>query len=135
MYIDSIVLRNFRSFRNARVEFVQPDTDFEHLELPTPRIKNLNLLLGDNGFGKTTLLKAIALACLGPSVEDVGIYPYRLVRREPKSSEVTKPLAASIRANFIPHPQDRMPTRVNRFESSLQISRKGDLEKIAWVHP
>src|SRR6218665_2086561 len=84
MYIDNIQLENFRSFRKSEIDLVHPDSDFESLEMPEPRIKNVNLLLGNNGHGKTTLLKAIALACLGPTVSKAGIYPYRLIRREPR---------------------------------------------------
>jgi len=39
--------------------------------------------------GKSAFLKAIALSCLGPTVRDSGIVPYRFVRRElaaPRSS-------------------------------------------------
>ena len=46
-------------------------------------LPNVNLLLGNNGLGKTTLLKAVALAALGPAVRSSGIYASRLVRREP----------------------------------------------------
>jgi recombinational DNA repair ATPase RecF len=70
MYIDHIRLENFRTFRSSDIAFVHPDQDFKKLGIPKPRFPNVNLLLGNNGFGKTTLLKAIALASLGPAVGD-----------------------------------------------------------------
>jgi hypothetical protein len=63
MFIDRIKLENFRTFRRSEIAFVHPDQDFAALGLPQPRLPNINLLLG-----KTTLLKAIALAALGPAV-------------------------------------------------------------------
>jgi hypothetical protein len=86
MYIDCIELQDFRTFRKASVDFLHPDQDPAALGMPRPKIGNVNLLLGNNGFGKTTLLKAIALACLGPAVGRSGIYPYRLVRQEPRAA-------------------------------------------------
>lgn len=69
MYIDKIVLRNFRSFRKPKwISFIS-----------TPKQKNVNLLLGNNGAGKTTLLKAISLVCLGPAVGRSGIYAHDLI--------------------------------------------------------
>src|SRR5262245_28185957 len=89
MYINKLIVDSFRTFRQAEVEFLHPDQDFTALEFPRPpRLPNVNLLLGNNGSGKTTLLKAIALAALGPSVTDSGIFPYRLVRREPAAKPV-----------------------------------------------
>ncbi|MCO6478011.1 MAG: AAA family ATPase [Phaeodactylibacter sp.] len=68
MYIDSINIENFRTFRKSKNTFVHKDQDFEALEMPEPALPNINLVLGINGLGKTTLLKAIALAALGPSI-------------------------------------------------------------------
>lgn len=85
MYIDSISLENFRIFRESKIDFVHLDQHFTPKRLPRPKLPNINLLLGDNGLGKTTLLKAIALAALGPAVGDSGIFPYHLVRQEPQT--------------------------------------------------
>lgn len=146
MYIDHITLKNFRSFRSAEVHFVHPDQNYQNLDFVQPKLKNVNLLLGNNGFGKTTLLKAIALACLGPAVGDAGIYPYRLIRREPASrakpeSKIQKVMAgvvaeespARIMASFTSHEQDRT-FDIARLESEIEVRRKGDLENLTWVH-
>ena len=138
MYIDRIFLRNFRSFRKTQIDFVHPDQDFEQLGMPAPKLKNVNLLLGNNGAGKTTLLKAISLACLGPAVSQSGIYPYRLIRREPETYQSKKNggnlARASISAFFTPHHQDRVPKGISSLESETLINLRGDLEYIEWAH-
>lgn len=98
--------------------------------MPRPALSNVNLILGNNGFGKTTLLKGIALAALGPAVGDAGLFPYRLVRRE--KSAAKSPDSASIDARFIAHPQDRSPHPV--LESRLEVQRMKDLERLKWTH-
>jgi len=149
MYIDTIEINNFRTFEKSKISFTHPDQDFDKLEMPRPRLPNVNLILGTNGLGKTTLLKAVALAALGPAVSDSGIFPYRLIRREPKNSKKPQPQEATIRAVFTPHEQDRTPHEQDRtpheqdraagggrrLESAISILRRGDLESMRWTHP
>ncbi|HEX9970472.1 MAG TPA: AAA family ATPase [bacterium] len=106
MYIDSLILQNFRTFRKSEITFVHPDQTFSGNGMRKPSLANINLLLADNGLGKTTLLKAVALAALGPAVSDSGIYPYKLIRREPVVAANDQPDQAVIEAVFIPHEQD-----------------------------
>jgi hypothetical protein len=151
MYIDSIKLENFRTFRKSRIDFCHPDQNYARLgaaraktpgalDFPKPALPNVNLLLGNNGLGKTTLLKAIALAALGPAVRSSGIYPNRLVRREPggkSSPNQSTPLVTSeavIDARFTPHEQDG-PHAHKAIESRVSVLRKGDLEELQWTHP
>lgn len=137
MYIDQIRLKNFRTFRAADTTFVHPDMDFKKLSIPTPRLPNVNLLLGNNGYGKTAMLRAIALASLGPAVGDSGIYADRLVRHEPRSGRskknVQQPVEAVLEAFFTPHEQDRVG-ELGTLESLVKVIRKGDLEALEWVH-
>ena len=49
MYLDRVVLKNYRCFDRAEVTLVHPQTS----EL---RLNNLTLLLGVNGCGKSSLL-------------------------------------------------------------------------------
>ncbi|WP_017712528.1 AAA family ATPase [Prochlorothrix hollandica] len=136
MYIDSIKIQKFRTFRNTQINFIHQDCDFESLEMPRPRISNINLVLGINGLGKTTLLKAIALAALGPSVSDSGIFPYCLIRREPDTyTKSPQPDQACIKATFTPHTQDQTPSQFKHIESEVTVLRRGDLESLRWTHP
>ncbi len=130
MYIDRIEIENFRKFRKSVVTFCHPNQDFKALEIPKPRLPNVNLLLGDNSLGKTSLLKAIALSALGPLVPQSGIYPYRLVRRE---SEPAESGTAVLKAQFFPHSQDRI--FLPQIESQVEVTIKGDQELLSWNHP
>jgi hypothetical protein len=140
MYIDSITIENFRTFRKARIQLCHSDRKGTKA-LPAPKLPNINLLLGNNGFGKTTMLKAIALAALGPAVADSGIYPYRLIRREPgedlpdsvdQLQQGMPERSAIIEAKFKAHPQDRVS--VQNVESQITVSQRGDLETLRWTH-
>ena len=129
MYLDQIAINNFRAFRKSEIDFVHPDRDFKRLGIPRPRLSNINLLLGNNGFGKTSLLKAIALAALGPAVGDSGIFPYRLVRRHPGAAILAP---AVLKAVFTTHPQDHCP--FPDIQSHVEVVPQGDLELLKWRH-
>jgi predicted ATP-binding protein involved in virulence len=140
MYIDNLSLTNFRTFRKSRIDFVHPNQDFEKLGIPVPRLKNVNLLLGNNGLGKTTLLKAIALSALGPAVSSSGIYANRLVRREPvpanSSMSASKKATAEravLEADFTTHLQDRAAP-FKTIQSRIEVIKRGDLEELKWTH-
>ena len=69
MYVDELQLNDFRAISTANVRFVHPlspTTDSVDLT-------NMNLLVGANGGGKSTLLKAIASAYIGdpPTLDDL----------------------------------------------------------------
>lgn len=130
MYIDHIEIENFRTFRKTRIEFCHADRDYRKLGFPCPAIPNVNLLLANNGLGKTTLLRAVALAALGPAASLSGIYPYRLIRRERDGGGRLGP--ALLRADFTTHPQDRAP--VKTIESDVRVVAHGDLEALEWGH-
>lgn len=130
MYIDKITVENFRTFRDAGIVFCHADQDYDALGMPKPRLPNMNLLLGNNGHGKTSLLRAIALAALGPAVGDAGIFPYHLVRRTKGAKRAD---TAVLEATFTPHEQDRAP--VGRLESRVEVELVGDLERLRWAHP
>lgn len=51
MYIDNIELENFRSYDKLNINFCD----------------NINIIYGDNGEGKTNILEAIFLCCMGKS--------------------------------------------------------------------
>ena len=133
MYIDSIAMRNFRTFKHARIGFLHSDGSATRGS-GNPNFPNMNLVLGGNGSGKTTLLKGIAIAALGPAVAASGLFPYHLVRRD-----LGRPIeeGALIEATFTPGRQDyagRMPESIEQVQSRIRIVRRGDLEQFEWAH-
>ncbi len=145
MYIDSIRIENFRTYRHAEIDLLHPDRTSADLKKSfglDVLYPNVNLILGNNGMGKSAFLKAIALGCLGPTVRDSGIFPYRFVRREPGSAEVSttikrrlkvpgRPLTipstrSIIKSIFVAHPQDGVPKGTRRLVSSVRIDRRDD---------
>src|SRR4051794_20959561 len=91
MYINSLHLYGIRCFGKAEMlncwhpeRRVDPQTPMpEHL-------RNVNVLLGNNGAGKSSVLRAIALAALSPVIVESGYVPYRLVRRPVKGASLVK---------------------------------------------
>ena len=132
MYIEKIEIENFRIFRKTNIDFLYKNKPITK-ELPNRKYPNINVILGINGFGKTTLLKAVALAALGPAVADSGIYPYHLVRKEPEQSKKVSATKASLKASFIPHEQDKV-SNYDNVESDITLVKKGDLEQLRWSH-
>jgi len=77
MYLKSLEIANMRCFRQTGAHFLYPESD------PPVRYPNINVLLGNNGMGKTATLKAVALAILSPIMSgSSGYVPYYIVRRE-----------------------------------------------------
>ena len=54
LYIKSVKLNNFRCFKSKNLEF-KP---------------NINILIGDNGCGKTSVVEGISYLCLGKSFKN-----------------------------------------------------------------
>src|SRR5215813_3328958 len=77
LYVTSVHIENMRCFAEADLKLRHPD--LQDQAQPTLNLPNINLLLGNNGGGKTTVLKAIALAALAPVMaRSSGYKPYRL---------------------------------------------------------
>ncbi len=137
MYLQSLDLTNFRVFRHAKLKFLHCDQRATAAR-PKPRYPNINLLLGNNGAGKTTLLKAIALTALGPAAGTSGIYPYRLVRREPLVNgrpTGKEPIErALLMAKFRMHEQDQSAANeAGIMQSEVAIVRNEDVEEFQSV--
>lgn len=76
MHIQKLQIENLRSFKKAEIEFNLPEA--KGMQFP-----NVNVLLGDNGLGKTSVLRAVALAVLGPLLSgSSGFVPDGLVRQQ-----------------------------------------------------
>lgn len=77
MYIKLLKIENLRSLATVELPLNTPST--QRLKFP-----NVNVMLGDNGVGKTSVLRAAALAALGPLLSaSSGYVPDSLIRRPP----------------------------------------------------
>ena len=115
--------KTWRAFATADLDFVHPDCKFrpenkakDNSLLPKPRLSNVNLLLGNNAAGKSTVLRSIAAACFGPAAADLLRNDSTIVR----FGETT----ARIFGNLRLHAQDgRAETML---ESDIEITRRGE---------
>ncbi len=133
MYIASIKINNLRCFEETALAFQYPGRRQKN----PPRFPNINLLLGNNGTGKTTILKAIALSTLSPVMPQSGLVPYRLVRRSGKKNN-TDPVRASVSAEVFLHQQDLLgESRESPRHSVMKIEvlRRGDYESLSLPPP
>ena len=127
MYIETLDLDNLRTFAGATrkpLVFVHPECDFRPLKvppspkdkrLPTPRLPNVTLLLGDNGSGKSTILRAIAASAFGPAAKDL-LRDSTLVRHGEDTARIV--------AKLLLHQQDKAPGE--RIDSKIELHRKGE---------
>lgn len=119
MYVESISVERFTCFRQVHSPLVVPgDGSPEGLD-------NVNLVLGTNGAGKTSLLRALALSTLGELLAQSGMVPRHLVRRGKKSRAT---LGSLVRLNA---PQDFSEgAPMSKRNVVTRIARRGDQEFI-----
>lgn len=141
MHIRSLRVRDLRSISTADLEFLASGYAPAKTKYP-----NVNVLLGSNGSGKTTILRAIAMSVLAPVLEgNSGFVSDGYVRRLPavhgkkraSGKAVTQaPRGASVESIVSLEPQDLPSARTPAsLLLSAQIMKLGDLERLKWVQP
>jgi energy-coupling factor transporter ATP-binding protein EcfA2 len=133
MYITSLDIENLRCFEKAKVSFLYPGKP----DVPKQVLDNVNLLLGMNGAGKTTILKAVALAVLTVVLHSSGFVPYCLVRRSKRSPARRKkgsrdPIAtATITAAAVDtNGQGKAKANPEELTFAVKLERRGSVEQI-----
>jgi hypothetical protein len=77
VYAKKLSVYDFRCFGKAVL-----DLNFPGKSSPKPiSLPNVNLILGDNGGGKSSILRAVAIAVLAPILLESGFVAHRMVRR------------------------------------------------------
>ena len=138
MYVKRLVIRNFRCFGDTEIELNYTGRRAtKHRPVPS-RLKNVNLLLGGNGSGKSSVFKALALGVLAPIIRNSGFQAEYLVQRKPGSS-LSAPVGngpvkenAEIRAYLELHDEDAsgIPAQPHTIVGQAVIERTGDFEDI-----
>lgn len=121
MYAKSLHIYDFKCFRKAELKLQYPGRTGEGAS----EIANINLILGDNGGGKSSVLRALAIAALAPALLESGFVPYRLARRggknhPPVEKTLLKILAQATRGEA---PPER--PRSKKFELLARIEPRG----------
>jgi energy-coupling factor transporter ATP-binding protein EcfA2 len=129
MYAKSIQIYEFKCFEKAAAEFRYPG------EGTSVERDNINLVLGDNGGGKSSLLKAIAIATLAPALMEGGFVPYRLVRRDGAGQATGEALLKLIgildddehrEAQIAPGKRRRVPDGQREFLARIRSRERGN---------
>jgi predicted ATPase len=136
MYIRSLKVRDLRAVANGNLDLLYPgrekDKPFSKTVSWPARLPNVNILLGENGAGKSTMLAAAALAILSPLIAQSGYRPYSLIRRTENGAH---PKDARIDAQLMLHPQDGVTNSRFGTKQSVEtiVERRGDVELIRGV--
>lgn len=134
MYIRSLRVKNLRCFAKIeRILFQYPGRVAGTKEPRPPKLGNVNLLLGNNGTGKTTILKGIALSLIAPIARDAGLRPYNLVRRVYQSGKGRRPEGAIVTAEAVLTRQDLGKVVGSHAASAklfVELGREGDNDYI-----
>ena len=135
MHIKDLQIEKLRSFESATLEFNLPGA--KDLQYP-----NVNVLLGDNGLGKTSVLRAVALAVLGPLLSgSSGFVPEGLIRRAPGKVAGKINLnknKARLTAQILSTVEERPPlkksalTMPEEFSVSTEIRTVSLVERMSW---
>lgn len=131
MYAKSAHIYGFRCFGKAVMDLQYPGADRQLVSEQRAQnnaLGNFNLVLGDNGGGKSSVLRAIAISMLAPALVDSGFVANRLVRR-PDAKEAFLKVVAVLDAN------DTLGELYERTEVELiarieKMSRRRDLDRL-----
>lgn len=138
MYIRRVELENLRSYvGKASADFLYPGRRhkdrFNTIADWPARLPNVNVLLGINGSGKSTVLAGIALGLLSPVIASSGYRPYCLIRRSNRGTVKT----AAIDVSLVLHPQDATEIDGDAPAPVLRtvVDRRGDIEFVRNSEP
>ena len=125
MYVRNLLIKDLRSFYSATLEFLAPGPigrRSSHVRLP-----NVNIILGINGSGKSTVLDAIALALLSPLIASTGYRPYALIRRSSRGIVNRSLVEVETELNQLDLGSINYSTK-EILEMRVAVERRGDVE-------
>jgi energy-coupling factor transporter ATP-binding protein EcfA2 len=127
MYVNSIKIKNFRCFKKTEITLQNPNSN------NSLKFKNINILLGNNGSGKSSVLRALALSTLSPVLErSSGLVLTRMVRNTGHSPN-GKIEDAELTSDVVLHEQDLKGfsrKKTVTIEMKSRLKRRGSLEEL-----
>lgn len=132
MYIDTLQLTDFKSFTStASLRFAHPSRPHPQGDPARPApLPNVTVLIGENGAGKSSVLKAICLGVLYEMASTFGIRSLHNVRRVDESGAAPQPEPRPQRAQIVVEAVgDPAMGEAERLHHALDIRLIGDLEK------
>lgn len=113
MYLTHTRLKNIRCFKDSFIDLPIPDSDIP--------LSNMTLILGQNGSGKSSVLKAMALAVLTPIIEDSGFRSYHMIREGCDLARIDGTLLLDVVDGA---------SAQNQISTSLGLRKRGDTETL-----
>lgn len=122
MYASKLSIYSFRCFGKTVIDFQYPG----RVEAPVSELDNVNLILGDNGGGKSSVLRALAIATLAPALMYQGFVAHRLVRRTKEDEDDAADQSAEqalLKVNAV----------IDTEEQAYSTAPSGDIELLARI--
>jgi hypothetical protein len=142
MYINQLSVQNLRGFQSLQANFAFDGQSYGPASgMAPPQLPNVNVVLGENGLGKSTVLRAVALAALGPHADlsGNGLPAGAMLRRVPPAGSQARGApapapSASIEAVFSEPTAPTTPSTRGQVYSALRIVRTAQSgEQVQWV--
>ncbi|WP_397399759.1 AAA family ATPase [Phenylobacterium sp.] len=126
MYAKTLAIYDFKCFGKAELKFQYPGRKGDGAS----EIPNINLVLGDNGGGKSSVLRALAIAVLAPALLRSGFVPYRLVRRAKAGRPPVEKSLLVVHAQPDPGELKAGLKRDLKLLARLQAPTRGNLDRL-----
>ncbi|WP_428150912.1 AAA family ATPase [Brevundimonas sp.] len=126
MYAKSLSIYDFKCFQKAKLDLQYPG----RRSAGASEISNINLILGDNGGGKSSVLRGLAIAVLAPALMRSGFVPYRLVRRQAPGTPPIKECLLKVKGQPDRHERHAGLKGDVELLARLEAPERGNLDKL-----
>ena len=129
MYVEALRIERFEAFERAEADLLHP----RRADAADHRHPNINLIVGDNGAGKSAALRAVAVALLGRVISAGCHRPHRFVRRGNAQDVEPARVAARVWLSGSENPE-RDGADGTSTERRVRIEERGDDEACEFDH-
>jgi hypothetical protein len=130
LFARTLSIYDFKCFHKAKLDLQYPGRG----GAGASEVPNINLILGDNGGGKSSVLRGLAIAVLAPALLQSGFVPYRLVRRQAAGTPPVNHCLLKVRG--VADGRERGVGLKNTVEllARLEVPTRGNLDKLTLEH-